>query len=1100
MHKFAKKLKSLNLTKKLISAWLAVSLIPLFIIIGIALSTASNSMTSQIYSQLGAVSQIKKSAINRYFTNVERQLDTFIANPMLPIIADEFISSFNQIESSHTPSILADFYSNKFAKRFIKENPQNTQFTAEAQLAGMSHISVELQMRYISNNKYPIGEKQKLFETGHFDNYDLAHRAYHQYFVDMADIYGFHDIFIIDPLTGHIVYSVFKEIDYATSLDTGPYAKSNLADLYRQLKHATRSDKTEFADYKQYMPSYNAPASFVGRAIIVEGEVVAIIVGQLSIDSINEIMTEREGLGNSGETYLVGPEKLMRSDSYLDSKFHSVSNSFKFPKNGRVDTVAVNEALDNLSNQKIIVNYNGNSVLSTYIPVKVFDINWALIAEIDENEAFASVTSLIEKLVFIIAITILIVTSGALWFARTLTRPVFDLEATMRLVEQQGNFSLRTPISSGDEIGNCAQAFNSLLEAIQLSITATNSVMNQLASGNFNYRIEVSCRGELDSLKQATNNCASTLSDAISELNQISLDMSDGKFDTQLTTPMSGELDSLKANINDSLASINSTVSGIVHVMKNVEQGNFKEQVTVTAKGKLGNLKESVNNSVNSVQVAISGISGVMSALKLGDFSAKLDVPLSGQLGHLKESINSSIGNLDTIMGEIGQVMSGVSSGDFKQQIQVEATGQLAELKNNINSSITSVDIAISEISTVIMSISHGRFDQVIKSKMSGQLNVLKADINDSVKNLNLVIEELGTVMEAMSKGDFTHNIALPLQGQLQRLKEGVNDSTDQVSEAISEFSDVISNLARGDLSHHVTGVYSGVFGTLKEDINSTILKLTDVIQDIQSASNNVAQSAAEIASNNTEISQRTEEQAANLEEAGASTANMLDELTMVANQSNGAVLLASNAEQIAIEGGELSTQTVSAINEVNRASKDINEIVSVIDELAFQTNLLALNAAVEAARAGEHGRGFAVVANEVRELAGRSAASAKQIKEIIGNSNHKVAQGTELANSSGEKLGQIMEAVSDVSANITKINGSTKTQQQAIKEVDIVVQRLSELVQTNSAVTEEAMAAAKKMADQAHAMREQLSYFNLSEWVPQPSKDKVTALTHKVI
>ncbi|MEI5639920.1 MULTISPECIES: methyl-accepting chemotaxis protein [unclassified Pseudoalteromonas] len=1084
---------SLNLSKKLISAFLLVAMVPLVVLIAIAINTASNAMSQQIYSQLGSISEVKKSAVQRYFQGVENNLTALTQNPMLPMIAAEFIDSFAEVTPEPNSQSLARYYRETFTPKFNAEN-QNS-IDTDNLLTALSGSATALQNRYLANSPYPIGEKHQYLETGHFDNYDLAHQSYHNYFVNMAKTYDFYDIFIIDSQSGNIVYSVYKEVDFATSLATGPFADSNLASLYQQLKSQTDATVTGFADYQQYLPSYNAPASFIGKPIVNNGEVVAIIAVQLSIDAINAIMTEREGLGDSGETYLVGPDKLMRSDSFLDPQQRSVVNSFKNPQQGEVDTLAVNEALAQRSGQQIIADYNGAQVLSAYTPVRVFDKYWALVAEIDEAEAFASVAALSQYLIVVLVAAAIVVCAIAFWFSKTLSKPVIQLVNTMQAVEQRGDFSLRAPVHNHDEIGNSAAAFNSLLEALQQSLSETNRVMDKMAAGKFDDRINVSCRGELDTLKQSTNHCASTLSKAIAGLNQISLDMASGRFDTRLDVAMSGDLDDLKNNLNQSLGSLDATMNGIVHVMNNVEQGNFKEQVSVAAQGKLAQLKDAVNNSVAGLSLAIDGISEVMAALRQGDFAAQLDAPLSGQLDELKQDINSSMANLDNVMQDIGTVMAAVSDGDFKQQITTTANGQLAQLRDNINVSIAAVDGAISEISSVMMAISHGRFDRVIESNMAGQLNSLKVDINRSVNNLEQVIAELGNVMSAMSEGDFEHTIELELQGQLLQLKLDVNDSTRQVATAISEVSNVLSAIALGDLSRHVEGQYSGVFAALKNDTNATIDKLTEVIQGIQSAANYVSQSAGEIAASNTEISQRTEEQAANLEEASASTANMLEELTKVSNQASDAVGLAHNTESIAKEGGQLSEQTVAAIGEVNKASKDINEIVSVIDGLAFQTNLLALNAAVEAARAGENGRGFAVVANEVRELAGRSATSAKQIKDIIGNSNAKVEQGTELANDSGAKLQQIMQAVSDVNHNIVKINDSTSMQQQAIKEVDIVVQRLTDLIQENSAITEETMAAAKQMADQAKAMQAQLSYFNLDGSV---SATKTELLVHQ--
>ncbi|WP_409424707.1 MULTISPECIES: methyl-accepting chemotaxis protein [unclassified Pseudoalteromonas] len=1080
MHTINQFINSLNLTKKLISAFLVVALVPITIIIIVAINTASNSMTEQVYSRLDAVSEVKQSAVKRYFINIEKKLNALQANPEMANMATKFIEGFNDISPSNSSESLNRFYKESFTPKFKQLNPTDT--VSSSLLEQMNPKSIELQSRYLANNPNPIGEKQKLTATEQSDSYEQAHRQYHPYLRDMTNINEFYDIFIIDPTNGNIVYSVYKEVDFATSLQTGPYAKSNLASLFQQLKDSSNPQTIAFADYKQYSPSYNAPASFIGKPIVVDGKTIAILAAQLSIEDINSIMKERDGLGESGETYLVGPEGLMRSDSYIDPINHSVESSFRNPNKGTVNTLSVIKALKNEKGQHVISDYNNEMVLSAFAPVNVFNIRWALIAEMDEQEAFESITTLSQQLIIILFITIFIVTIAAYWFARTLTKPIHALADTMKKVEQQGDFSLRATVYSSDEIGESTQAFNTLLDALQLSISETNRVMNQMAAGKFDQRIEAPCRGELDTLKQATNDCASSLNDAINELNNIAIAMADGQFDIQINASMSGELGTLKSNINQSLSSINNTMNSIVDIMANVEQGNFKEQITYPAKGKLAQLKDSVNNSVNSLSIAIDGISDVMSALRQGQFSAQLDAPLAGQLNTLKQDINSSMANLNNVMNEIGEVMTVVSKGDFKKMIKGEASGQLEQLKSNINTSITAIDNALTEISSVMLAISQGRFDHTISSTMTGQLNSLKIDINQSVTNLEHVINDLNQVMAAMANGDFSHQLKQPLQGQLEDLKNNVNESTSLVSLAINEVSSVLSNLAKGDLTKNIEGQYQGVFNTLKSDTNATIDKLTNVIQEIQVSASQVMQNAGEIASSNTEISKRTEEQAANLEEASSSTEQMLDELTKVSEQSKSAVALASNAEEIAEEGNQLSIQTVSAIDEVNEASRDINEILTVIDNLAFQTNLLSLNAAVEAARAGDHGRGFAVVANEVGDLAGRSAKSAKQIKSIIVNSNQKIALGTELADTSGKKLKHIMQAVSDVSKNIIHIAHSTSAQEQAIKEVNLVVQRLTGLTQANSAITEETMAAARQMAEQATEMRVQLNYFNLKK------------------
>jgi methyl-accepting chemotaxis protein len=1072
---------SLNLTKKLLIAFLLVALAPIAIVISIALYHASTALQEQAYLQLGAVSEIKKSAVERHFNTIKNKMRVLAHSPYTQTAAQEFIHAYNSMSGNTLePDGLVLFYNNEFTKKFTDENPGVT--LADNLLSNVSAEGLSLQQRYIADNPFPLGEKFHLLATHHEDDYDMTHQRHHDYFLKVVQINHFYDLFIIDNNTGNIVYSVHKELDFATSLLTGPYADSNLAKVFQQAQLLTSPEQFSFVDYQQYLPSYNAPASFIAAPLIISENNQATLVFQLSIDALNEIMTEREGLGESGETYLVGNDGLMRSDSYLDPKNHSVINSFKYPDKGKIKTEAFQRAIRGEQGQKLIMDYNEQRVLSAFMPIKVLGAEWALIAEIDEKEAFHAVTQLKNLLVMVLVFTISIIIVSAILFARTLTRPVHTLVNTMRQVEREGDFSIRAPVISKDEIGHSAQVFNSLLDTLQNAISATNLVMHELASGRFSKRIEVQCKGELETLKQATNHCANSLDIAIGEINQVVGDMSIGQFSHQLNAPMSGDLDKLKSNINHSLQSLDNTIGAIVSVMENVKHGDFRGRVSITAQGKLGQLKDSVNHSVLSVSGAINEISSVMSAIKQGDFSQRVKIPLEGELNALKQNINLSVDNLALILKDISAVMAAVSKGDFKQTVECSAQGQLEILKNDINTSIKDLDKAMNEISSVMMAISQGHFDEVITSAMPGQLNTLKTDINKSVKNLNQVVQELSTVMAALCQGNFSFKIEQPLQGQLKRLKDDVNTSISIVSAAISEVTHVLSAISQGALTDTISGDYEGVFLILKKNVNKTIYKLTEVIEGIQLSANHVSQSAEEIAASNTQISAHTEEQAANLEEASASTEHILNEIATVVKQSNHAVKLSDNAEGIAQEGGTLSKETVIAIEQVNKASKDINEIVSVIDGLAFQTNLLALNAAVEAARAGENGRGFAVVANEVRALAEKSAASAKKIKNIIANSNDKVEQSTNMVNSSGYKLEQIIDAVSKVNANIVKINHSTLAQQQSIMEVDSVVQRLTELIQEDSAITEETMAAAKIMANQAMEMRRLLGYFTLKD------------------
>ncbi len=319
-------------------------------------------------------------------------------------------------------------------------------------------------------------------------------------------------------------------------------------------------------------------------------------------------------------------------------------------------------------------------------------------------------------------------------------------------------------------------------------------------------------------------------------------------------------------------------------------------------------------------------------------------------------------------------------------------------------------------------------------------------------------------------------------QGFMKDLGENINGLMNAVVDPITDAINVAQALSEGDLTQSMRDGYGGEFLALANAMNGSMDNLSNMVDEIRGASTNVFDSAREIAQGNNELSHRTESQASSLEE----TASAMEELTSTVQQnaenSTEASKLSNSVMEKATNGGAVVRNAITAMSDINKSSKKIADIISVIDEIAFQTNLLALNAAVEAARAGEQGRGFAVVAAEVRNLAQRSAGAAKEIKGLINDSVEAVGQGTKLVDETGKTFEELVSSIENVSNMISDIDSAGKEQSAGIGEVSAAVSQMDEMTQQNAALVEEAAASSKSMEEQSQALLDQVAFFNNGE------------------
>ncbi len=345
----------------------------------------------------------------------------------------------------------------------------------------------------------------------------------------------------------------------------------------------------------------------------------------------------------------------------------------------------------------------------------------------------------------------------------------------------------------------------------------------------------------------------------------------------------------------------------------------------------------------------------------------------------------------------------------------------------------------------------------------------------------HLFHQELSTFVTAASAGNFSRRVKITSNGDLtSKLSRDLNVWAESIGSAFAQVNDVMASLANGDLSRRMEGQFSGDLLRLQGSVNRMVGSLSSITARITQSTGSVHDATLEIGSGVSDLAERTEQQASALEETAASMEQMAATVRQNASNAMEADRAATATRSLATSGGQIAVEAVAAMAKIEESSRQITEIVVLIEEIAFQTNILALNAAVEAARAGDAGRGFAVVANEVRALSQRSSQALKEIKTQIITSDASVKVGVGLVKQAGASLSEIAESVKKVAGLVAEIAAASHEQSSGIDQVSRAIHTMDEVTQRNATLVEETNAALESAQAQVGDLREAVRYFKL--------------------
>lgn len=419
----------MNLSTKIISLFVLGGVIPMVAIGIFSYRSSSKALEQQAFNQLISVRNTKKINIEDWFNERKANCSQLAASNLTVNAIKEFKTAFRESGAEKVRDL------------------------------------------YITNNPFPAGKKLEYFDAKDGSAYSSLHAKYHPFYKNFLEQYAYYDIFLVDGETGDILYTVFKELDYGSNLVSGTYNTTNIARLFKDINSSGIANNTvKLADFESYAPSNGDPAAFIASPVYDGNQKIGTVIFQLPINKIDAVMQERAGLGETGETYLVGADKMMRSNSRFSEKPTILVS--------KVDTDAVKDAIAGKTDYKIMKDYRGVPVLSAYMPFDVLGNNWAILAEIDKAEAFKSIDAL-KKSMIIIGICAVGFVAGLGILVVKITSKISGL--FRNLLEELTSGATHVA-SASEQISASSQSLSESTSEQAASIEETSSTMEEISS------------------------------------------------------------------------------------------------------------------------------------------------------------------------------------------------------------------------------------------------------------------------------------------------------------------------------------------------------------------------------------------------------------------------------------------------------------------------------------------------------------------------------------------------------------------------------------------------------------------------------------------
>ena len=662
------------------------------------LEHAAEALEKRAGEQMQAVSAARRNDILHYFAAIEAQILSMAKQPQVVSAVEQLTGALQELARDLTATEvdearreLARYYQTDFEGEYGKQSG-GARSGIETALQQLDPPAVMAQLLYVQRNPNPLGRKHLMAEAKDGSEYTRQHALVHDGLVSVQQAFGYYDLFLLDN-DGRVVYSVFKELDFATSLSTGPWARSNLGELARNLQ-GTPDGKIAFADFAAYKPSYDGPAAFAGTPLVHGGKRVGSLVVQMPIDRINAVVTSTEGMGETGEVTLIGPDLLMRSDSRHNPVTHSVAASFRNPQKGSVDLPSVKEALAGKSGSGELVDVDGATEIAHWLPIDVFGVRWAMLAKAEEQEILASLIEMRElaaasatkMLWWSLGLCLCVAAAMAAFswfFARQLVTPIQRTVVALKdIADGEGDLRARLDEERADELGEMGKWFNKFLGKLQASVRSIAEKANGVSTAS----------SQLTSTAQSLSESAERTKAQTSQVAAAAEEMSSNM------TSVSGSSEAMTGTFRTVAAAVEEMTASIAEVAKSAENAarvaGTAAQLTRSSNEKVSAL----GSAANEIGRVIETIQDIAEQTNLLALNATIEAARAGEAGKGFSVVANEVKDLARQTAEATQdIRARIERIQTSTAESVQAIAAIDQIIAQVNQSSQTIATSVSE-------------------------------------------------------------------------------------------------------------------------------------------------------------------------------------------------------------------------------------------------------------------------------------------------------------------------------------------------------------------------------------------------------------------